>query len=65
MNEKKNTLKQTFQDLKNSIEMAEKRLEQFVEKDNKTAGTDVRKAMQDVKQHAQLIRELVQEIKNA
>lgn len=61
----KNQLMQEFKNLKATVTEIEPRLEQFVEKDNKTAGTDVRKAMQDVKVIAQSIRELVQAIKNA
>jgi hypothetical protein len=61
----KNQLMQEFKNLKAIVTEIEPRLEQFVEKDNKTAGTDVRKAMQDVKVSAQSIRELVQAIKNA
>lgn len=61
----KNQLMQEFKNLKNTVTEIESRLIQFVEKDNKTAGTDVRKAMQDVKVQAQAIRELVQVIKNA
>ena len=65
MTEEKNQLMQEFKNLKATVTEIESRLEQFVEKDNKTAGTDVRKAMQDVKVSAQAIRELVQAIKNA
>lgn len=61
----KNQLMQEFKNLKSTVTEIESRLIQFVEKDNKTAGTDVRKAMQDVKVQAQAIRELVQVIKNA
>ena len=61
----KNQLMQEFKNLKATVTEIESRLIQFVEKDNKTAGTDVRKAMQDVKVQAQAIRELVQVIKNS
>lgn len=36
----------------------------FYEKDNQAAGTRIRKAMQDLKELAQVIRKEVQEIKN-
>ncbi len=53
-----------YDDLKNFVEGLEKDFSQFYEKNNKAAGTRVRKAMQDLKTMAQDIRSEVQEKKN-
>ncbi len=54
-----------FSDLKNFVEGLEKDFSQFYEKGNKAAGTRIRKAMQDLKQHAQDIRVEIQDKKKA
>lgn len=54
-----------FDDLKNFVHDLEKDFQQFYEKNNKAAGTRVRKAMQDLKNMAQEIRTEVQDKKNA
>ncbi len=53
-----------FNDLKNFVDDLEKDFQQFYEKNNKAAGTRVRKAMQDLKNMAQDIRVEVQNKKN-
>ncbi|MFK7844575.1 MAG: histone H1 [Rhodothermales bacterium] len=52
-----------FNELTAFVEGLEKDFTQFYEKGNKAAGTRIRKAMQDLKQHAQDIRVEVQEKK--
>ena len=52
-----------FSDLKNFVDELEKDFSQFYEKGNKAAGTRIRKAMQDLKKHAQDIRVEVQGMK--
>ncbi len=52
-----------FSDLKDFVEGLEKDFSQFYEKGNKAAGTRIRKAMQELKKHAQDIRVQVQEMK--
>ncbi len=52
-----------FSDLKDFVEGLEKDFTQFYEKGNKAAGTRIRKAMQELKKHAQDIRVEVQEMK--
>lgn len=52
-----------FSDLKDFVEGLEKDFSQFYEKGNKAAGTRIRKAMQELKQHAQDIRVEVQDMK--
>ena len=52
-----------FSDLKDFVEGLEKDFTQFYEKGNKAAGTRIRKAMQELKQHAQDIRVEVQDMK--
>ncbi len=54
-----------FEDLKNFVDGLERDFSQFYDKNNKAAGTRVRKAMQDLKQMAQDIRTEVQDKKNA
>ena len=54
-----------FSDLKDFVEGLEKDFSQFYEKGNKAAGTRIRKAMQDLKKHAQDIRVEVQEMKKS
>ena len=53
-----------FSQLKNFVEGLEADFEKFYVKDNKAAGTRVRKAMQDLKKIAQDIRVDVQDRKN-
>lgn len=52
-----------FTELKGFVEELEKDFSQFYEKGNKAAGTRIRKAMQELKKHAQDIRVEVQEKK--
>ena len=54
-----------FNEIKALIESAEKDMESFFVKGNKSAGTRVRGAMQQLKQLAQEVRATVQDIKNA
>jgi hypothetical protein len=54
-----------FNEIKALIESAEKDMEAFFVKGNKSAGTRVRGAMQQLKQLAQEVRATVQDIKNA
>ncbi len=54
-----------FQELKSFIDSLERDFHQFYDKNNKAAGTRVRKAMQELKQKAQDIRVEVQEKKSA
>ena len=54
-----------FQELKNFVDSLERDFQQFYDKNNKAAGTRVRKAMQELKQKAQDIRVEVQEKKTA
>ena len=44
---------------------AEQDMEKFYEKGNKSAGTRIRKAMQELKKLAQEVRQDVQDTKNA
>ena len=53
-----------FSQLKNFVDGLESDFEKFYVKDNKAAGTRVRKAMQDLKKIAQDIRVDVQDRKN-
>jgi outer membrane murein-binding lipoprotein Lpp len=53
-----------FEELKSFVDELEKDFSQFYEKENKAAGTRVRKAMQDLKNKAQEIRVEVQDMKN-
>jgi RNase P subunit RPR2 len=55
---------QMFEQLKSLLEVAEADYEKF-HNGNKTAGTRVRKYMQEIKKIAQEIRVKVQETKNA
>jgi hypothetical protein len=52
-----------FQELKDLVGTFEKDFIKFYDKGNKSAGTRVRKAMNDLKRKAQEIRKEVQEIK--
>lgn len=52
-----------IQELKDLIDSFEKDFVKFYEKGNKSAGTRVRKAMNELKRKAQDIRKEVQEIK--
>lgn len=54
-----------YAELKDFVLELEKDFQAFYEKNNKAAGTRVRKAMQDLKQMAQEIRTEVQEKKNS
>lgn len=53
-----------FEKLKNLVMSLEADFSKFYEKHNQTAGTRIRKGMQDLKAMAQDIRVEVQEIKN-
>lgn len=53
-----------FDELKNLVLSLEADFSKFYEKDNQTAGTRVRKGMQDLKTLAQDIRAQVQDVKN-
>ena len=57
-------MSQQFERLKNYVASLEEDFEKFYVKGNKAAGTRVRKAMQDLKKHAQDIRVDVQARKN-
>jgi hypothetical protein len=54
-----------FNEIKALLETAEKDVDAFFTKGNKSAGTRVRNAMQQLKQLAQEVRTQVQELKNA
>ena len=54
-----------FEEMKEVIATVEGDFEKFTDKGNKSAGTRVRGAMQDVKKLADAIRKGVQKIKNA
>lgn len=54
-----------FQNIKALIAEVEGDIEKFYEKGNKSAGTRIRKAMQDLKKLAQEVRQDVQDTKNA
>lgn len=54
-----------YEELKSFVDELEKDFSQFYEKENKAAGTRVRKAMQELKNKAQEIRVEVQDMKNA
>jgi hypothetical protein len=53
-----------FDELKNLVMSLEADFSKFYEKNNQTAGTRIRKGMQDIKSLAQGIRTQVQDIKN-
>lgn len=53
-----------FNELKSFVDQLEDDFSKFFEKNNKAAGTRVRKAMQDLKSMAQDIRVQVQDMKN-
>lgn len=53
-----------FDELKNLVMSLEADFAKFYEKQNQTAGTRVRKGMQDLKALAQDIRAQVQDVKN-
>ncbi len=53
-----------FNELKNLVTILEEDASKFYDKNNKTAGVRVRKAMQEIKAIAQDIRNEVSEIKN-
>jgi hypothetical protein len=54
-----------FNDLRDAVMALEDDFSKFYEKNNKAAGTRVRKGMQDLKNLAQDIRKEVQDAKNA
>ena len=54
-----------FTELKTLVESFEKDFIKFYDKGNKSAGTRVRKAMNELKRKAQEIRKEVQELKGA
>ena len=53
-----------YQELLGILEEAKEDFEKFYEKQNKAAGTRVRKRMQEIKKKAQDVRVEVQDIKN-
>ena len=53
-----------FDELRDKVMAMEADFEKFYDKGNQAAGTRVRKAMQDMKNHAQEIRKEVQDKKN-
>jgi hypothetical protein len=55
---------ENFNRIKEVMEAAEADIAKFVEKGNKTAGTRIRQAMQEVKKLAQQVRLDVQDLKN-
>jgi len=59
-----NALNQTFDELQNAINDCQADISKFVEGNN-SAGTRVRKAMQNAKKLAQAVRVEVQEQKNS
>lgn len=54
-----------FEQLQSILDEAKDDFEKFFDKNNKAAGTRVRKAMQEIKNLAQDIRKEVQDMKNA
>ena len=54
-----------YKELQDLLATFEKDFEKFYDKQNKSAGTRVRKAMNDLKRKAQEIRKEVQEMKTA
>ncbi len=54
-----------YKELQDLLATFEKDFEKFYDKQNKSAGTRVRKAMNDLKKKAQEIRKEVQEMKTA
>ena len=54
-----------YNELKDLLATFEKDFEKFYDKENKSAGTRVRKAMNDLKRKAQEIRKEVQDMKTA
>lgn len=54
-----------YDDLKEMLENSEDDFKKFYDKNNKAAGTRIRKTMQEIKAKAQDIRNDVQEKKNA
>jgi DNA anti-recombination protein RmuC len=54
-----------FEQMKALLEQTQGDLEKFFNKGNSTAGTRVRKAMQELKDLAQDLRKEIQETKNA
>lgn len=54
-----------YKELQDMLASFEKDFEKFYDKKNKSAGTRVRKAMNELKQKAQEIRKEVQEMKAA
>jgi hypothetical protein len=54
-----------FEQIKALLAEVEGDVEKFYEKGNKSAGTRIRKAMQDLKKLAQEVRQDVQDTKNA
>jgi hypothetical protein len=53
-----------FENIMNHLKGLEEDFKKFYEKGNKTAGTRIRKGMQDLKEMAQEIRKEVQDKKN-
>ena len=54
-----------YNKIKEELDSIEEDVRKFYDKGNKAAGTRVRKAMQNVKQHAQDLRNDIQDRKNA
>jgi len=55
----------TFNEIVNLVESAKEDVDKFFNKDNKAAGTRVRKYMQDLKALAQQLRADVQDLKKS
>ena len=53
-----------FEEVVNLVQSFQKDFQKFYEKGNKSAGTRVRKAMNELKKKAQEVRKEVQEIKS-
>ena len=60
-----NTIKSRYNELHELLSSFEKDFEKFYDKQNKSAGTRVRKAMNDLKRKAQDIRKEVQDMKTS
>jgi hypothetical protein len=58
-------MKNRFSEVKNLVDSLESDFQKFYDKNNKAAGTRIRKGMQDLKNMAQEIRMKVQDEKNS
>ena len=57
-------LKQLWEGFLETVNDADQRMKKFIEKGNKSAGTDVRKYMLRVKEYAHSIRQEISKAKN-